>query len=65
MVDYITRNSEQFKCVKVNVDDFPKSHFSINEPHLDLIDVFKPVKYQYLACPFIPLLFETFFLYSQ
>ena len=43
MLDYIAKNLEQFKCVKINVDDFPKGNSSINESHLDSIDVFKPV----------------------
>jgi len=43
MLEYIKRNSNEVDLVDVDVADFPKCFSSINESHLDTVDVSQPV----------------------
>jgi hypothetical protein len=43
MLEYITKNRNEIALVDVNVADFPKCFSSINESHLDSVDVNEPV----------------------
>jgi ParB-like nuclease family protein len=43
MLEYINKFSNEIDLVDVNVADFPKCFSSINESHLDSVDVYQPV----------------------
>ncbi len=42
MIEYIKKNSNEIELVDVDVSDFPKCFSSINESHVDSVDVSKP-----------------------
>ncbi len=43
MIEYIKKNSSEIELVDVDVSDFPKCFSSIDESHLDSVDVSQPV----------------------
>ena len=43
MVEYIKLNSNEIDLVDVDVSDFPVCFSSINEPHVDSVDITQPV----------------------
>jgi hypothetical protein len=43
MTEYIATNSNKINLVDVDVSDFPKSFSSINESHVNLVDISQPV----------------------
>ncbi len=43
MLEFIELNSNDLNVIKIEVDDFPKCFSSINESHLDSVDISQPV----------------------
>ena len=43
MIEYIQKNSDDIVLEEVAVDDFPNEFSSINEEHLDSVDISEPV----------------------
>ncbi len=43
MHEYIELNSNEINLVKIEIDDFPKCFSSIDESHIDSVDVSQPV----------------------
>jgi hypothetical protein len=43
MLEHIKNNPSEFDLVRINVADFPKQFSSINEMHVDSVDVSRPV----------------------
>jgi hypothetical protein len=43
MIEHIKNNPDEFDLVKIKVADFPKSFSSINEFHVDSVNVCRPV----------------------
>ena len=43
MIEHIKFNSDEIDLVEVAVADFPKSFSSVNESHVDTVDISQPV----------------------
>ena len=43
MIEYIQKNTDDIVLEEVAVGDFPKELSSINEPHVDSVDISEPV----------------------
>ncbi|MCK5519880.1 MAG: ParB N-terminal domain-containing protein [Candidatus Marinimicrobia bacterium] len=43
MLEYIQENPKNIILEEVNINDFPKGLSSINESHMDLVEISKPV----------------------
>jgi len=43
MIDFVITNPNEVDCVEVEVFDFPRSFSSINESHVDSVDISLPV----------------------
>jgi hypothetical protein len=43
MLEHIKKNSDEIDLVEVSVADFPKSFSSVDESHVDSVDVSRPV----------------------